>query len=171
MGKILTKNRLFKVERQNLTVRGKKTDYYRVVKNDVAVILPFITKDHILLERQYRPPIGIKIFEIPAGHLKNKESPLSAAKRELEEETGFKCSQIKLLAVTYPSPGILTSKEYIYMAHGLKKGKTSLDKDEEISFVGINIKTAIEMIKKNEIKDAKTIAAILYYKNFVMKSE
>jgi ADP-ribose pyrophosphatase len=171
MGKILNKNRLFKVERQNLTVRGKGVDYYRIVKKDTAVILPFLDKDHILLERQYRPPIGLKIFEIPAGHLKNKDTPISAAKRELEEETGYKCSRLKLLAVTYPSPGILSNKEYIYMAEGLKKGKLSLDKDEEISHIGINIRTAIKMIKTNEIRDAKTIVAILYYKSFMMKSE
>jgi ADP-ribose pyrophosphatase len=159
------------VERQRINVRGKRVDYYRVVKRDVAVILPFLDRDHILLERQYRPPIGLKIFEIPAGHLNKGDTPASAAKRELEEETGYRCSRLKRLAVTYPSPGILSNKEYIYAAEGLKKGKISLDKDEEISFIGINIRTAIEMIKRNEIKDAKTIAAILYYKNFVMGSD
>ena len=63
-----------------------------------------------------------------------------------------------------------SSKEYIYTAEGLKKGKLSLDKDEEISLIGIDIRTAIKMIRTNEIKDAKTIAAILYYKSFVMES-
>ncbi len=168
MGKILHKNRLFSVELQKITVRKRKTDYYRVVKRDTAAVLPFIDKDRILLERQYRPPIELKIYEIPAGHLEKSDSPASAARRELEEETGYKCSKIKLLTTTYPSPGVLTSKEYLFMATGLKKGKQSLDKDENISLIRVKIGTAIDMIKSGEIKDSKTIAAILYYKSFVM---
>lgn len=169
MGKILHKNRMFSVESQDLLVRGRKVEYYRVVKRDTSVILPFVDKGHILLERQYRPPVGLKMYEIPAGHLENGDNPARAAKRELEEETGYKCSRVRLLAVTYPSPGILTSKEYVYLAEGLSKGgRLSLDKDEEIGFSIISIKDAIKMIKSNRIKDAKTIAAILYYKCFVM---
>jgi hypothetical protein len=61
MGKILHTNRLFKVERLNLVVRGKKVDYFRVLKNDVSVILPLIDKEHILLERQFRPAIGLRV--------------------------------------------------------------------------------------------------------------
>jgi ADP-ribose pyrophosphatase len=70
--------------------------------------------------------------------------------------------------VTYPSSGILSNKEYIFVAKGLKIGRQNLDKDEDISFVGISLETAIKMIKSGEISDAKTIVAILYYYNFVL---
>jgi ADP-ribose pyrophosphatase len=168
MGKILHTNRLFKVERLNLVVRGKKVDYFRVLKNDVSVILPLIDKEHILLERQFRPAIGLRVYEVPAGHFEKGDTAIRAAKRELEEETGYKCSKIKLLTVTYPSSGILSNKEYIFVAKGLKIGRQNLDKDEDISFVGISLETAIKMIKSGEISDAKTIVAILYYYNFVL---
>jgi ADP-ribose pyrophosphatase len=168
MGKIVHSNRLFKVERQNILVRGKRVDYYRVLKNNTSAILPLIDKSHILLERQLRSPVGLKVYEIPAGHLKKGDTPLRAAKRELEEETGYKCSKIRLLTVTYPSPGILSSKEYIFVAEGLRKGRLHLDKDEEISLIGVSLEIAIDMIKSGEISDAKSIVAILYYCNFIL---
>jgi ADP-ribose pyrophosphatase len=160
------KNNFFSVEELTLSRNGKKFKNYRVAKPDVSVILPLIDKNHILLEKQYRPPVSHYIYEIPAGHIDKGESPIQAAKRELEEETGYVSSNIKLLAVTYPSPGILGTTEYVYVAKNLKKSKRSLDDDEEISIKKVSINTALKMIKSNQIKDDKTIVAILYYLSF-----
>jgi ADP-ribose pyrophosphatase len=160
MAKTLHKNRLFKVE--ELTVKkGYKT--YRVVEEDVAVILPFVDKDHILIEKQMRYPVGKVLYEIPAGHIDKGENILAAANRELEEETGYKAKKLKLMTKYYVSPGLSTTIQYSFLATNLVKGKLSLDKDEEIKIEKISLKKALEFIRTGKIMDGKTIIAILYY--------
>lgn len=166
MGKIVHKNRLFKVEKIHVK---KDYDVYGVIENNVAVILAFTDKNHILIERQKRYVVNRTIQEIPAGHINGGESVVNAAKRELKEETGYTARSVKVVAKYYPSPGVLSIIEHVCIATGLEKGKTSRDKDEELSVREISIDTALDMIKNGKIIDAKTIIAILYYKNFILK--
>jgi len=166
MGKIVHKNRLFKVE-MITNIKRKRYDYFKVIKRDTIVVLPFLDKKHIILERQYRPPLGMTIYEIPAGHIEKGDSPLKTVNKELEEETGYVASKIRLLTVIYPSPGVLSSKEYIFVAEGLRKTKPALEFDEDISVVKMPVDKAMKMIKSNRIKDSKTIIALLYHKYIV----
>ncbi|MDE1871061.1 MAG: NUDIX hydrolase [Candidatus Micrarchaeota archaeon] len=170
MGKTLHKNRLFSVEevKVNLRSRGKFTEY-TVRQKDTVAVLPITGKNGVLLERQFRPAANRTLYEIPAGHVEGMEKPIDTARRELEEETGFKASGMRFLTYFYPSPGILTNREYLYVATGLKKGTQSLDKDEDITLAEVSMDAAIKLIKSGKIIDLKTIAAVLYYKRFVDK--
>lgn len=170
MSRILHKNRIFTVKELDFKVRKKKVKAYMVLEPNTVAILPITRKGYILLEEQYRPPIGKRIYEIPAGHIEKNERPLHSAKRELEEETGFKARRLKFLIYFYPSPGLVSKKEYLYLAEGLTKGRLALDKDEDITIKEISINDALKFIKSGKIVDAKTIIGILYYKRFINRS-
>ena len=127
-----------------------------------AAIIPFIAKDEILLIKQYRYAINETIYEIPAGTLDKGETFFECANRELEEETGYKAGILTPLAVIYPSPGILNETMHLYKATNLIKTKTNHQADESIKgIVTMKIKEVVEMIKRGEIKDAKTVCSIL----------
>src|ERR1700747_3566025 len=72
-----------------------------------AVMMPVDDRGRILLVKQYRLPARQYLCELPAGRLDPGESPLKAAKRELQEETGYRAKNWKKVAEFYPSPGFL----------------------------------------------------------------
>ncbi len=117
-----------------------------------------------VLVRQYRYAYGEELFEIPAGKLERGEDPAVAAKRELEEETGLIAGSLNLLTVLYPSPGYSNEKIYIYEASGIRAGERHPDSDEFLKVEYIPFNEACNMVARGEIKDAKTVAALLYYR-------
>jgi ADP-ribose diphosphatase len=167
MKKIISENKIFKVAEISMTVRDRKVKMYAVIEPNTVAILPITKKGRILLERQYRAAIGRTIYEIPAGHIEKNETPLIAAKRELEAETGFRPGRLRFLIYFYPTPGIESKKEHLYLAENLVKGKRSLDVDERIAIEEMGIEKALKSIKSGRIVDAKTILAILYYKKYL----
>jgi ADP-ribose pyrophosphatase len=148
-------------------LRYRGSTFYFLDLPDVVVMLPLVANGRIVLERQYRPVIGKYIYELPAGKLKRRESPRKAAFRELKEETGYTASDLTFLLKAYTSPGVMTHFTHFYVASGLRKGKTMLDRDENISLTTVTLEKALQMIKTNEIEDSKSIVALLYYSSFV----
>ncbi len=115
----------------------------------------------ILLVKQFRYPYKEVVLEIPAGKLNAGENPAEAAIRELEEEGGVLAEKVELLFVVYPSPGYTSEKIYIYRAVGLKDSKIHLDEDEFLSGEWYGKQTLKDMIDRGEIKDGKTLIALL----------
>jgi len=130
-----------------------------------VVILPLI-QDQVVLLRQYRPTVGDWIYEIPAGTLKPGEDPYECARRELEEETGYRPGRLVKMFEMYTSPGYSTEKLHAFLALDLQEGTPHLEAGEEITVAITPMRKVLEMIRKNQIRDAKTIATILYYQNF-----
>ena len=106
---------------------------------------------------------------MPAGTLDSKEKPLTCAKRELEEETGYKAGKIRKILNFYSSPGFLHERMHIYLATSLHKGAQNLDEDEEIRVYPLKMSQILGLIRKNRVYDAKTIAAILFYREFIQQ--
>ena len=132
-----------------------------IVKHPGAVlIVPFLTKDKIVLIRQYRPIISSNIWELPAGTLSENEAPLSCAKRELVEEIGYRAQEWKKIGYIYPAPGYTTEKILIYKARKLKKCSTDLQDDEVITSRIVSKKSIKNLFKTGRIIDAKTICAL-----------
>lgn len=146
---------------------GKKIYRECVVHQGASAILPIKEDGKITFVKQYRHPIGECILEIPAGTLRPGEDPESCARRELEEETGYKPGELIHLLTIYPAPGYSSERLHIYLARGLVKGSQNLEVDEDISTLDLSLEEALEAIRKGEIKDAKTITSILYYRDFV----
>ncbi len=116
----------------------------------------------VLLIQQYRYAAGDVIWEFPAGRIDPGDTPLSGAKRELAEETGFKAREWKQALFFYSSPGFLDETMSVFLARDLIKGEASPEEDEFITAKFIPVAKAVRMVMEGEIQDAKTIAGILW---------
>ena len=134
-----------------------------IIEHSGGACVLYIEKGSVLFVRQYRYAYGESVLEIPAGKLNEGENPKFAAARELEEETGVKAENLELLYTVYPTPGYTNEKIYIYRAYGGEKTQTHPDEGEFVDTVWLPVDKAKEMLKKGEIKDAKTIIALQRY--------
>ena len=121
-----------------------------------------------MLERQYRYAAREILWEIPAGRIDGKEKPLAAAKRELREETGYRAKSWNKALFFYPSPGFMDETMTVFLARGLTPGEAEPEEDERIAYELMPLSRAVKLIMSGEIRDGKTIAAVLW---FVAKQE
>ena len=115
----------------------------------------------VLLVRQFRYPYEKVLTEIPAGKLEYGEDPEKAALRELREETGAVPGKFRSLGELYPSPGYCGEIIRLYLAQELTFGETALDEDEFLDVERMPFGELTELVLQGEIRDAKTIAAVL----------
>lgn len=132
-----------------------------------AAVLPFLDKNNIVLVKQYRYPIDKITLELPAGKMDEGETPEACIARELQEETGYKAKKIEKMLSFYPSTAFSDEVLHIFAAFGLEKGDTDPDDDEFIAGETVNFREAVEMVKKGEIMDSKTVIALLYFDNIL----
>jgi len=132
-----------------------------------VVILPILNDGRIILIKQYRVPIEKWIYELPAGVIEKGETPEECARRELIEEAGYKAKELTKLFEMYLAPGYSTEKMHAFLAKGLEYVGSTPESYEVIRVEPVELKRVIEMIRKGEIPDAKSIATILYYKMFM----
>jgi ADP-ribose pyrophosphatase len=138
-----------------------------------AVILAVFPDKNILLIKQHRYPIDKYIFELPAGKLDPNETPLDCAKRELEEETGYKATDWQKLTAIYTTPGFCTEQLHIYMAQDLypaENGRNLEEGELTMTLEILPLKKAMEMIESQEIVDGKTICGIMIGKQILDKA-
>ena len=127
-----------------------------------VAVVPFLDKNTLILIRQFRYSAEGDLWEIPAGTLEKNETPLSCAKRELEEETGFRALRWHFLTRFYLAPGISNELMTLYRAEDLKPGTLNLDHDEWIHTREVSLQKALEMVRRGLFRDAKTILGILW---------
>ncbi|MDQ0199185.1 NUDIX hydrolase [Neobacillus ginsengisoli] len=128
-------------------------------------ILP-ITEDHeIVCLKQYRHAIKSWEWELPAGMIDiDGTPPIETAKKELEEETGFKADQWLDLGSFYPSPGSTSEEIFLFAAAGLTAAEQNLESSEQIELHKISMEELKTLIKKGDFKHGAGLAAILRYK-------
>jgi ADP-ribose pyrophosphatase len=122
----------------------------------------------ILLIRQYRYAAEGFVYEIPAGRLDPGEPPEQCARRELREETGCTAEQMRHIYTFYTTPGFTDEKIHAFLATGITRGESTLERDEFVEVVTMPISRALAMIRDGEIVDAKTALSLLYVAGFVM---
>lgn len=155
-GKIMT------VQRDEVELANGKKSFREVVRHSGGVvILAMKDSDTILMVRQFRYPIGETVYEVPAGKLEKGEDPDYAARRELEEETGYKAEKWTNLGYINTSPGFCDEKLYLYKAENLTYVGEHPDEGEIISAIEMNLSDVNSKIKNGEINDAKTLCVIL----------
>ena len=116
----------------------------------------------VLLERQYRHAAGRFLWELPAGRIDPGEPVLAAAKRELQEETGYTSAQWSRALHFWVSPGFLDETMTVFLAQDIRKGIASPEEDERITVRLFPLPDAARLALNGTIKDAKTIASILW---------
>lgn len=117
--------------------------------------------NQIILKKEYRHCYGKELIEIPAGVFEESKEPIKAAKRELEEETGYRSEKWTFLGKTVESSAKLTNYMYIYLAEDCKKVRNqNLDYGEDIVVFETSLNETVEMIMNNEIICNSSIGAI-----------
>lgn len=134
-----------------------------VIRHTGAVaVLPLTEEGDVIFVKQFRYPFATVLTEIPAGKLDSSEEEIvSAALRELKEETGVSCESLTYIGDLYPSVAILDEVIHMYCAQGLSYGECDPDDDEFLNVVKIPLEKAVEMVLSGEIRDSKTQVAIL----------
>ncbi|WP_152654677.1 NUDIX hydrolase [Oceanobacillus sp. CFH 90083] len=129
-----------------------------------VAVIPITPDNKIVLVEQYRKPLERTLIEIPAGKLENNENPLTAAVRELEEETGYTTTNLTQVTHFYTSPGFANELVYIYVTDDLIKLEhpPAGDDDEFVEIIEVTLDEAKNLVDEGRIQDAKTNYAILY---------
>ena len=134
-----------------------------------VVVLPVLPDGKILLIRQYRHATRQYLWELVAGRMDPGETPKVAAARELIEETGYRAKHMRVFLDVFPTPGFLEERMFILLAEGLTAGEAEPEEDEKIISHAYKRRQLEEMIHSGRLRDAKTIAGILFYFRFLCK--
>ena len=139
-----------------------------IVRHSGSVVILAVeesrSEPRILLERQYRHAARQLLWELPAGRIDEGENDLTAARRELLEETGYTAARWRRILRFYASPGFLAETMNLYLARGLRAGQAQPEADEVIHIRMLSLSAAVGMVMRGTIKDAKTICGILWLK-------
>ncbi len=160
------KGKVFSVTSDRVLEPNGVTATRDVVRHSGSVVILAVdetgNEPRVLLERQYRYAAGDCLWELPAGRIDPGERPLAAGKRELREETGYRAKSWKKALFFYPSPGFLDETMTVFLARELKPGKAEPEEDEKIEYKLVLLSDAVEMVNSGEIRDGKTISAVLW---------
>lgn len=130
-----------------------------------AVCILIVNKDNqVVLVRQFRKALESDLLEIPAGKMEKGEVPEETVKREMNEEVGYTCTDVKLVYQFYGCPGFCNEHVYLYEAINpeITNDKLALDEDEFLEVVTLDIQDALDLLKSGKIRDGKTIIALQY---------
>lgn len=132
-----------------------------------VVVLPVLADGRIVLIQQYRHATRQFLWELVAGRIDEGESPKKAGARELLEETGYRAKKLEVFLDVFPTPGFLEERMYILLATGLTVGEAQPEFDEKIISHPYKVDELKKMMQRGELRDAKSIAGILYYLTFL----
>jgi ADP-ribose pyrophosphatase len=145
---------------------GALLDRQIVHNPPAAVILARDAERRVLFVRQYRLPARQELLELPAGRRDENETLLATAQRELAEETGYQAARWTPLTHFYSAPGFSTERMYAFLAEDLTPGAASPEPYEVIELRWLGWEDALKAVQEGNIRDAKTIATLLYCQAF-----
>ncbi|MBD1576643.1 NUDIX hydrolase [Vibrio sp. S11_S32] len=149
------------IEKEVTLPTGQSICHTTIIHPGAAVILPITENGEIILLKQFRPSLNKWILELPAGTIENNEDPLTCAKRELTEESGYRAQEIHPLGQCTPMAGFCDEIQYLFVATRLSApAQQQLDNDEIIDVTQASLKQVEQWICDDVLTDAKTIACI-----------
>jgi ADP-ribose pyrophosphatase len=167
--KVLYKGHIFGVRRDEvLEPTGIRTTREVITHPGSVVVMPVLTDRRIILIRQYRHAARQFLWELVAGRIDPGESVRQAAARELIEETGYRAKRLRVFLDLFPTPGFLEERMYILLAEGLTPGVAEPEEDEKIVAKAYTRAELQKMIRRGVLRDAKSIAGLLYYFQFLV---
>jgi 8-oxo-dGTP pyrophosphatase MutT (NUDIX family) len=165
--KIAFKCKYLKIlEEDFLTPDEEKHKYYILKRSDYYVVVVAKENDYFYLIEQYRYTTKSKLLQVVAGAVEEKETLLTAAKRELREEAGITAKKFKKLGWFYANYGISNQKAFVFLAEDLKFGKQKPDEIEKAGGIKrkkLKISEVKKLIKLGKIKDQDTLSAFCLF--------
>jgi len=166
--KMIYKGRVFGVRRDVVLEPGGVRATREVVTHPGSVVvLPVLQDGRILMIRQYRHATRQYLWELVAGRIDEGETVKEAAARELLEETGYQAKRFSVFLDVFPTPGFLEERMYLLLAEGLTEGEAQPEEDEKIFSRAFRPQELKHMMKRGKLRDAKSIAGLLYYFTFM----
>ncbi len=152
-----------RVSSEHVALPNGQTVLLDIVRHPgAAAVVPFLSDDEVLLIRQYRHATGGMILEVPAGKLDDGEAPAVCAARELREEAGQSAGRIEPLGWIWTTPGFTDEKIHLFAGFDLTPVAACPDDDEIIELVPMPLASALELVWRGEINDAKSAMALLH---------
>jgi ADP-ribose diphosphatase len=155
--------KLLKVRKDTVRLPDGSTAGREWIQHPGAVAILAVTESgELVMERQFRYPLGHDMFEVPAGKIDPGEDPLATAKRELKEETGYSASEWAHVATIHLAIGYSNERIEIYLAKGLKADKAKLDDEEFLEVLTLPLAKALAWVREGRITDAKTVSCLFW---------
>ena len=165
---MIYQGRVFGLRRDEvLEPSGLRTKREVITHPGSVVVLPVLPDGRIVMIRQYRHATRQYLWELVAGRKEPEETPKQGAARELLEETGYRAKRFKVFMDFFPTPGFLEERMYLLLAEGLTAGEAQPEEDEKIEVRPFRLTELKQMIKSGRLRDAKSIAGILFYLTFL----
>ena len=136
-----------------------------------SAVVPFLSDPagedpQVLLIKQYRYAAGGYLYEVPAGRLDEGEDPADCARRELREETGCSAEHVERLTTIFTTPGFCDEQIHLFLATGITRGQHQREHDEFLEVETVTLSRALAMVEAGDIRDAKTVVALLFAAGF-----
>jgi ADP-ribose pyrophosphatase len=144
---------------------GSTTHREYIVHPGAVVVIPLLDDGRLVLERQFRYPVGEVMIEFPAGKLDPGEDRLACAKRELLEETGYSAREWARAGVLHPVISYSTEFIEIWFARGLTFSKAALDEGEFLEVFTATPEELFAWCREGKVTDAKTLSCMLWLQN------
>jgi ADP-ribose pyrophosphatase len=142
---------------------GSESAREYVVHGGAVLVVPVLPDGRLVVERQFRYPLARVFLEFPAGKIDPGEDPLTTARREMIEETGFEVGRLTPLAVLHPVISYSTEEIRCYVGEDLREVGARLDHGEFLEVEARALDELLEALERGEITDAKTVSALLLY--------
>jgi len=157
------RGRLLKVNEDEVSLPDGSTALREYVLHPgAAIILPVFDDGSVLLERQFRYPLGQHLYELPAGKLEADEPPLETAKRELLEETGYLAGEWRELGRFHPCIGYSDEQIDFFLARKLEFKGAQPDEGEFLETLRMPLAETLDWIRRGRITDGKTILGLFW---------
>lgn len=162
-GDLIYRGKILSLRRDEVLLPNGRIASREVVEHLPAVAVLPLVGDRVLLVRQFRYAVGEELLEIPAGLLKEGESPEECAAREMREETGYRPLSLRKVLTFYTSPGFSDEVVHLYFCDEMVEDPLPQDDDEGVILSPLSIGEVEEGLRSGLFKDAKTILALSWF--------